>query len=396
MEGWPTGDDSSLARRCRRTRVAAVLAAVCLLVAACASSTTEATDSLSPPSAPGGPPAPAGELPEELQEAVEQTMAEHDVPGAVAGVWVPDEGSWTFAAGLADVEGDIAASTDLVWPLRSVTKSFTVALVLQLVDEGELSLEDTIDQYVDGVTDGDQVTLRQLADMSSGVADYTNEDFIGAFLDDPTRIFTLDELNGFMLGEPAQFAPGAKKVYTNANTNLLGAVIEKVTGQSYADVLQERILDPIGADDTRYITDVATWQQPHPVGYMAEDGVLVAQQENSSILAAAGSMFTTLDDARVWAQTLGAGTLLSPEIHSERELGAPLDSGPPYDVYALGIGSSQGWWGHNGEGIGFTAAVFHDPETGASIAVFMNESNLPDAHPADQTFRRLAEILQRR
>ena len=116
-------------------------------------------------------------------------------------------------------------------------------------------------QYVDGVTDGDKITLRQLADMSSGNADYTNDDFLAEFARTPT-IFTLDELNGFMLGKPAQFAPGTKKVYTNANTNLLGAVVEKVTGQPFADVLDERILEPLGQTDTRYIVDAAPGPNP--------------------------------------------------------------------------------------------------------------------------------------
>ena len=114
---------------------------------------------------------------------------------------------------------------------------------------------------MDGVTNGDKITLRQLAEMSSGNADYTNDDFLAEFGKDPSKIFTLTELNGFMLGKPAQFAPGAKKVYTNANTNLLGAVVEKVTGQPYADVLQAH--PPAArAADTRYLLDSAPGRNP--------------------------------------------------------------------------------------------------------------------------------------
>ena len=321
-------------------------------------------------------------------------MTEYDVPGAAVGVWVPGQGSWTAAAGVADREGDVAASTDMVWPLRSITKSYTVSLVLQLVDEGELSLDDPIGQYVDGVTDGDTITLGQLANMTSGAADYTNEEFAEAYQADPARIFTLDELNGFMLGEPAQFAPGAEHVYTNANTNLLGAVVEEVTGEPFDEVLSERILEPLGQAGTRYLVDVAEWPEPHPSGYApGEDGVQ-EQPQNLSIFGPSGSMVTTLEDARVWGETLASGALLTPETQAARLEGAPLDSGPPYDLYALGIGETDGWWGHNGEGIGFTAAVFHHPATGATVAAFMNESNLePKAHPPDQLFRRFAQIL---
>lgn len=390
------------AEKGRRRRLAlatavAIVGAVALGGCAASLPAAEPTPTSEPSSA--RPPAPAGELPDalqtELQAALEATMAEYDVPGAVAGVWIPGEGSWTTAAGLADIESATPTTTEMSWPLRSITKSYTVTLLLQLVDEGKVSLDDTIGEYVEGVTNGERITLRELAGMSSGNADYTNDDFIGVFSADPARIFTLDELNGFMLGTPAQFEPGAEHVYTNANTNLLGAVVEKVTGQPFAEVLDERILAPLELDQTRYILDIASWSEPHASGYGPAADPREPMTQNFSIFGPAGSMISTLDDGRVWAQTLATGALLDPATQTEREQGAPLDAGPPYDTYALGMGETNGWWGHNGEGLGFTAAVFHNPATGASIVVFANESNVANkAHPADQAFRRMAAILE--
>jgi D-alanyl-D-alanine carboxypeptidase len=376
----------------------AAFAAVGLLLNGCATTTgdTDAGDATSTIPAPSRPPAPEGELPadlqNQLQDALEQVMTEYAVPGAVAGVWVPGAGSFTTAAGLADVEAGVAATTDMTWPIRSVTKSYTVTLLLQLADEGELSLDDTIDDYVDGITDGDRITLLELANMSSGAADYVSEEFIEDFSVDPTKVYTLDELNSFVVDKPARFSPGTEYVYTNANTNLLGAVIEKVTGKPYSEVLEERILTPLGQSETTYITDVADWTGPHATGYIVTEGVPDAQDENPSILGPAGALFSTLDDGRVWAETLGTGALLTPEMQKLRQAGHPIAS-PPYDEYAVGMGETNGWWGHNGEGLGFTAATFHDDDTGASIVVYMNESNNPDAHPADEAFRALADVL---
>ncbi|WP_368496276.1 serine hydrolase domain-containing protein [Herbiconiux sp. A18JL235] len=385
-----------------RPSLVVALVASALLLAGCTGGAGTQGTSAAPPAeaapvpAPTRPAAPEGELPAELQSslqsAVEGVMAEYGVPGAAAGVWVPGEGSWTTAIGLANVEENLPVTTEMSWPIRSVTKSYTVSLILQLADEGKLSLDDTVDQYVDGITDGDRITLLELANMSSGAADYVGQAFLDDFSVDPTKVYTLDELNAFVVDQPAQFEPGTEYLYTNSNTNLLGAVVEKVTGQSYAEALKERILDPLGQSGTRYLTDVADWTGPHPTGYAEADGALQPQQENPSILGPAGSLFSTLDDGRVWADTLGSGALLKPETQELREVGHEIPR-PPYDLYGVGMGQTNGWLGHNGEGVGFTAATFHDPVSGASIVVYMNESNVPDAHPADAAFRALAAVL---
>lgn len=388
----------------RRARLAAVAlaAAGSMLLSSCSAPTESAERDAQAVPLPSRVPAPedelSGTMQAELQAGLEQVMESYGVPGAAAGVWVPGEGSWAAASGDAvqgSGDGAVPVTTSMMWPLRSITKSYTVTLLLQLADQGRLHLDDTIDQYVDGVTNGDRITLRQLADMSSGNADYTGEAFFEVFSQDPERIFTLEELNGFVLGEPERFEPGTQKVYTNANTNLLGAVVEQVTEKPFEEVLAEQILDPLGQTGTRYLTDAADWAEPHATGYLDQDGTLAPQEENSSIFGAAGSLSSTLDDTRMWAQTLATGSLLSAETQAERKQGAPLDSGPPYGQYALGIGETNGWWGHNGEGIGFTSAAFHDPGSGATIVVFMNASGVPGVHPADETFRSFAEILAR-
>ncbi|WP_175284050.1 serine hydrolase domain-containing protein [Gordonia neofelifaecis] len=389
------GGSKGASRGARSVVLLVVAALSAALLVGCGTSTEEAapTVSVSRPAAPTGALAPA--LQAKLRAALDVTMKQYEVPGAAVGVWIPGQGSWTTAAGLADVTKKVPVTTSMSWPLRSVTKSYTVTLLLQLVDQGEVGLDDSLGKYVQGVTNGDEITLRQLANMSSGNADYVGEAFLKEFGKDPDKIFTLDELNAFVLNQPAQFAPGTRKVYTNADTNLLGAVIEQVTGQQFADVLSDRILAPVKLSGTHYLLDVTKWTAPHPTGYIQGDGGPEAQPDNLSIYGPSGSMVSTLDDARVWGTTLAEGLLLTPATQAQRERGAPLQVGPPYDIYALGMGRTDGWWGHNGEGLGFTAAVFHDPASGATIAVFMNVSNAPDkAHPADQTFRRFAEILK--
>lgn len=375
--------------------VAAVVTA--LLVGACSSA--DLKEGGVPTSAvPTRTEAPAGELPAatraELQAAVDTSMETYGTPAAVVGVYVPGKGSWVSATGVADLTTGAKPTAEMAWPLRSVTKSFTVTLILQLVDEGEISLDDTVDQYLDGVPNGDRITIRQLADMSSGLADYTTEAFVDDFVADPNRIFTLDELNAYSFAEPVQFEPGEEYVYTNTNTNVLGSVVEKVTGQSFSAALSERILEPLGLDATLYLDDGQPWPEPHATGYQPDDGVLTEQPANFSVFGPAGALVANVDDLRVWGEALGSGSLLTAATQAERLEGHPLARGPEYDQYALGIGELDGWWGHTGEGFGFTATVIHNPDTGATIVVYTNLAQLPDkSHPAEKLFLSLAPIV---
>lgn len=219
--------------------------------------------------------------------------------------------------------------------------TLTTAAALQAALESVMAMYDVpgaaAGVRVRGLADGDQITLLELANMSSGNADCVNEAFLVGWQAGPANIFTLDELDSGALGQPSEFEPGTKYVYTNANINLLGAVIEKVIGEPYVDVPQERILDP---------------------------------------------------------EVLESGALLKPETQKLREIGHKIAI-PPYDLYAVGMGTTNGWWGHNGEGVGFTAATFYDSKTGASIVVYMNESDTADkSHPADEAFRALAAVLE--
>ncbi|WP_053352962.1 serine hydrolase domain-containing protein [Leucobacter musarum] len=343
------------------------------------------------------PAAPEGELPTSLQQqleaALEATMQQYGVPGAAAGVWIDGEGSWTAASGVADVDAKSPVSTDMVWPIRSITKSYTVTLILQLADAGKLNLDDTIDQYVDGVTNGDRITLLELANMSSGNADYVNDAFVADFATHPDHVYTIDELNAFVIDQPAQFEPGSEYLYTNANTNLLGAVVEKVTGKPYAEALNEMILSPLEQSGTTYLGSGDDWAAPHATGYIPKADGLEPQDETPSILGAAGALFSTLDDGRVWAQTLGSGALLDPATQELRRDGHAIPK-PPYDTYGTGMGHTGDWWGHNGEGLGFTAATFFNPDLNASIVVYMNASNVDAGHPADAAFRALAKVVE--
>lgn len=351
--------------------------------------TTAEGDTTSAPADDGGL---GAELEAELQAVVDETVEELGVPGAVVLVTRPDA-RWETAVGVGDLETEEPLETGLRWPLRSITKSFTATLALQLADEGEIDLDAPVATYVEGVPNGDVVTVRQLMDMTSGLPDYTGEAFVDAFVEDPERQFTLDELIAFATAEPPRAEPGTDRVYTNSNTLLLGKVVEEATGQPFEEVLTERIIEPLGLDETVYPTSPDQWAAD-TTGYSpGDDGELSPEPVNYSVFGPAGAMITTMDDLATWAAALASGELVEPDTQERREEGAPLDEGPEYDQYAEGIGELDGWWGHTGEGFGYTALAMHDTATESSVVIGMNAAGLEDGHGSTILFRRLAPLL---
>lgn len=364
-------------------------AAVAVLTLAACSSGGGEVPATSPPAAEQALPADVTSV---LEKQLTKAMERNKVPGAAVEVCVPGYQDWATAQGVADIDASTPMTTDMYWPLRSITKSYTVTLLLQLVDEGKVSLDDTIDQWVQGVPNGDQVTLRQLADMSSGVPEYTTKAWIKDYVADPQRVFTTQELIDYAIAEPAQFPPGERKVYTNTNTVLLGEVVAQEYGQPFDQVITEQIIEPLGLTQTRYENAADDWPGPHPTGYQWDESQLQAQPNNFTTLNAAGAMTSTLADMCKWGDALGEGVLLKPQTQQARVAGQPLEKGPAYDVYGQGIGTLEGWVGHTGEGFGHTVLVMHNPESGATVAIGMNVSSL-GKHVPTRYFRKIAPVL---
>lgn len=347
------------------------------------------TASAAPPSVTGvGAAAPSPETPEvrpltpevtrRLDQAVQRVMRQADVPGVIVGVWTPD-GRYVKSFGVADRSTGRRMTPDLYMRIGSETKTFTVTALLHLVDQGRVGLDDPIGKYVDGVPNGDRITLRQLAGMRSGLFNYSaDEDFSRALTSDPQRSFTPRQLLDHAFGHPVLFPPGEKFSYSNTNLVLLGLVVEKVSGQSLADCLRTRILEPAGLHHT-FLPAGAEFPEPHAQGYTdqtADGKVQDAADWNPSWGWAAGAMISTLDDLRVWARTVATGVLpdgrrlLSPALQRQR-LATPSTAAPGVG-YGLGIFDVEGWIGHNGSLPGYESLTVHLPSARTTLVVLLN------------------------
>ncbi len=310
----------------------------------------------------------------QLDSIIDAAVNSTGIPGAMVGIWGPD-GNYVKVAGVADTATKAPMETDFYHRIGSVTKTFTVTALLQLVDEGKIGLDDPISQYVDGVMEGDAISLRHLAGMRSGLVDYTtSEQFVMEYLSDPRRAFTPEELVGYVKDLPLQLRPGTTVNYSNTNTVLLGMVIEKVSGSRLSDVIDTKIATPLGMEHTSFPMTNA-FPTPHAQGYTnqtLDESVTAATDWNPSWGGAAGAMISSLDDMRIWVPALAKGDLLTDDTQKQRLQTVNLSEGDDSSGYGLGLFNSGGWIGHNGSLPGYKTVSVYLPEKDTTLVVFIN------------------------
>ncbi|KOU21226.1 beta-lactamase [Streptomyces sp. WM6372] len=350
--------------RGRRVRRAGVPAGVALLLAALCAGTGPAAvrEDFDPATV------------QKLDAAITDIMKQTGMPGLDIGLWMPGRGVYEKSFGIADKRTGTPMKSDLYSRIGSVTKTFTVTGVLQLVDQGKVGLDDPISRYVSGVPGGNSITLRQLAQMRSGLFDYTTDKaWLAGLRADPHRTYTPRRLVDVAFRHPPNFRPGAKWQYSNTNTVLLGMLVEKVSGQSLADYLREHVFAPLKLDDTSLPGDGAL-PDPHAHGYTdftPEGTVADATNWNPSWAWAAGGIVSDLDDLHSWAPALADGRLLTRTTQAERLRTLPVGAIPGAS-YGLGILDFNGWLGHNGELPGYETIAAQLPAEKATLVVLIN------------------------
>ena len=380
----------------RRAFTAALLAASVL--APVATSSTAAAQARSGASFDEDDCPPGGlgrELTARLDAAIEDVRRQAGIPGVIAGVWLPGRGSYTRATGVADTATGRPMTTDLFMRIGSETKTFTVTALLELVDRRKVRLDDLISDHIDGVPCGDQITLRQLAEMRSGLFPYTADpDFTHALLSDPSRSFTPRELLAYGFKHQNTFGPGETFQYSNTNLILLGLVVEKVSGLGLADFIHQRVLRPARLHHTLFPRG-AEIPEPHAHGYTNQTlsgDVADTTHWNSSWAWAAGAMISDFQDLRRWAKIVATGTLLSPQTQAERL--KVLPTGFPGTSYGLGIFETSGWIGHNGSTPGYESVTVYLPSQKATMVLLINtDISSGGQEPSTLLARAITEIV---
>src|ERR1044072_6505250 len=218
---------------------------------------------------------------------------------------------YKVAFGSANMEWITANTPETKFSLGSITKQFTATVILQLVEQGKIKLDAPLSDYLPDYRKdtGTKVTIHHLLTHTSGIPSYTSQP--GFFENVSRNPYKVDEFVKKYASGDLEFEPGSKYTYNNSGYFLLGAIIERVTGKPYEQVLKENIFDPIGMKNTGY-DHYGTILAKRAAGYVkTADSYINAPYLDMSIPYAAGSLYSTVEDLYLWDQALYTDKLLT-------------------------------------------------------------------------------------
>ncbi|CAB3709471.1 serine hydrolase domain-containing protein [Paraburkholderia rhynchosiae] len=341
-------------------------------------------------------------------------LADTMTSGAVVYVQSP-RGDWLESFGTAVRGTNTPIPTNAHFRVGSVTKTWTGTVILQLVQEGKLSLSDHVSKFIANVPNGDSITIGQLLTMRSGLYNYsTNLAFNQTLDSQPNKVWTAAELLSIGFSEPVYFPPGADFHYSNTNTVLLGLIIQQLTGMSAADAMKARLFTPLGLTDT-YLPpqDDTSLRAPSPHGYQwgtnaettnsdalsperqaaAKNGTLQPTDVTSvstSWAWTAGSGISTVTELAAYVQRMVGGGFLNADLQAQRlaSCTALKPSDPMSAGYCLGLARFGTFYGHTGEIPGFNTFMGYDPATKTTIVTWTTAAAAPDGRaPANAIAR---------
>jgi CubicO group peptidase (beta-lactamase class C family) len=295
--------------------------------------------------------------------------------------------------GVANRDAKAAFTPDTVSRIGSVTKQFTAAAILLLQERGKLAVTDPVSKFFPDFPRGDVITLHHLLTHTSGIHNYTDKP---DFYDTVTLPATTGEMIDRFRNDPPDFAPGAKFSYSNSGYFLLGAIIEKVSGTSYANFLREEFFTPLGMVHSGVHTGAPIDNEAK--GYAWANGaVSPALNWSMSRAGGAGALYSTVGDLFRWNEALFHGKVLSKESLDAawKPAATETDRAPETGYgYGFGIVRTRGLLEitHTGGLHGFLSVLFRFPEKGLTIAVLGNLSDPPPQLSPAAIGSRIAEL----
>jgi len=308
--------------------------------------------------------------------------------------------------GYADYEAGKANDLETRFLIASVTKQFTAACIMMLVEEGKINLQHTLDDYLPEYTYASQITIRQMLNMMSGIPDMINEVIVEEIELDKTertheeqlifeyqtqsRCFSLDEVLELVNNRELNFEPGTLMNYSNTNYSFLGFIVERLAGQSLGAFMEERIFKPLHMNETICNPSMAT-----SIGYARLDDKIVRLGYGKD-MSGDGCIVTTATDLSLWLNAvLTKNAILSKQSWEQILTLVPNpDKNNWLENYGFGWDKTGPWYQHNGGDMGYVTFVFMCIEKMITVAICQNLEALPLDDPAGRVEFEIMQCIE--
>lgn len=309
-------------------------------------------------------------------------------PGAVALVARSGKPVYRKAFGMANLELNVAMKPENVFEIGSITKQFTAVAILQLEEEGKLSVHDPLTRWVENYpTHGHTITIHHLLTHLSGIKSYTD-------IEKWTKVWRQDmtpqEMIDLFKNEPMDFAPGEKWAYNNSAYFLLGYIIERASGMPYPEFVTQRIFIPLGLKNT-YYGSMSRIIPNRASGYQKEESFVNAEYLSLTQPYAAGSIMSTVDDLLAWNIAIHAGKVIKKETLARAFADPKLNNGKnTHYGYGWGLNDINGslTYEHSGGIFGYLSNGIYLPKEDVYVVVLSN----CDCNPPGEVSTRMAAI----
>lgn len=326
-----------------------------------------------------------------IDEIATKALTESGAPSLSLAIVQNEKVAYEKAYGKARLDPAMDAKPEMRYSIGSVSKQFLAAAILMLVQDGKLSLDDRVSQYLPNLTRAGDVTIRQLLSHTSGYQDYYPQDYVAPFMQKPV---TADSILEQWARKPLDFDPGTRWQYSNTNYVVAGRIVEQVTGGPFFSFLSQRVLQPLGMTSAINLDD-QTLGTSDATGYtrFALGPPRPARPEGRGWLFAAGELAMTAHDLALWDISLIEHKLLRPASLDVMTTPVRLRNGTPTN-YALGVAvlDAEGHpvLTHGGAVSGFVSLNTVWPDQGAAVVVFVNEDG---SSAVESVTRQIAPLL---
>jgi D-alanyl-D-alanine carboxypeptidase len=326
-----------------------------------------------------------------LQNKINGYISLYNIPGISVTIFFPGERVWSGAAGLSHIYNMTPMDTSHLFEMASVTKTFTNAIICQMMEQGLLSLDDTVGKYLppmNFIPSG--TTIRNMLKHRSGLYNYTNNPtIVNEWFNDPDSIWPHLQMINTYVNAPPLFAQGATYSYSNTNFFLLGMIIEAITGNTFADELKTRILIPYGLsqiyfppDDSIPPANTPGWTSFTTTGVYDTDASPILNDCSRSMAFTAGAVVAKPADVCKFTKLLWTGNIISDSsLNIMKQCTNLTLSSSNVNGYGYGtqrfLFNGKTYYGHDGDISGFTEMTFYGTTDSVGLIISINRNSAP-------------------